>query len=310
MYETTGLGVDDLENKNEHLLLIDGMALLFRSFFATAVTGQFMMNSKGLPTNGVQGFMKHLLMAADHVKPTHIIVCWDMGSQTFRNEVFNDYKSNRNAPPVELIPQFDLAKEVAEGFNLSNVGVVGYEADDCIGTLAKLHRSERKVSVLSGDQDLLQLLDDNIDIMLLKKGFGNYQTYTKDLFVEERGITPEQFIDVKALMGDTSDGYPGVKGIGEKTAMKLIQQYQDISGILANLHELTPSQRKKIEEDLDMLHVSRKLAEIHCEVPLSVSVEEARWEHVSHDTLTLVDELELKVLRRFLVGSNVLAASS
>ncbi|PFA70096.1 flap endonuclease [Bacillus sp. AFS015802] len=305
-----GQGVDQLENKNEHLLLIDGMALLFRSFFATAVTGQFMMNSKGLPTNGVQGFMKHLLMAADHVQPTHIIVCWDMGSQTFRNEVFNDYKSNRNAPPVELIPQFDLAKEVAEGFNLSNVGVVGYEADDCIGTLAKLHQPERKVSVLSGDQDLLQLLDDNIEIMLLKKGFGNYQTYTKDIFLEERGITPQQFIDVKALMGDTSDGYPGVKGIGEKTALKLIQQYEDISGILANLHELTPSQRKKIEEDLDMLHVSRKLAEIHCEVPLTVSIQEARWNNVSHDTLSLVDELELKVLRRFLAGSNVMMASS
>ncbi|NMH70450.1 5'-3' exonuclease [Bacillus sp. RO3] len=299
-----------MNTKNEHLLLIDGMALLFRSFFATAVTGQFMMNSKGLPTNGVQGFMKHLLMATEHVKPTHIIVCWDMGSQTFRNDVFNDYKSNRNAPPVELIPQFDLAKEVAEGFDLYNVGVVGYEADDCIGTLAKLHQSERKVSVLSGDQDLLQLLDDNIDIMLLKKGFGNYQTYTKDIFVEERGITPQQFIDVKALMGDTSDGYPGVKGIGEKTALKLIQQYRDISGILANLHELTPSQRRKIEEDLDMLHVSRKLAEIHCEVPLSVSVEEARWNYVSLETLSLVDELELKVLRRFLVGSNVMAASS
>lgn len=105
-----------------------------------------------------------------------------------------------------MIPQFDLAKEVAEGFNLSNVGVVGYEADDCIGTLAKSHHAERKVSVLSGDQDLLQLLDHNIDIMLLKKGFGNYQTYTKDLFVEERGITPQQFIDVKALMGIRATG--------------------------------------------------------------------------------------------------------
>lgn len=299
-----------MNNKNEHLLLIDGMALLFRSFFATAVTGQFMMNSKGLPTNGVQGFMKHLLMAADHVKPTHIIVCWDMGSQTFRNEVFNDYKSNRNAPPVELIPQFDLAKEVAEGFNLSNVGVVGFEADDCIGTLAKIHQTDRKVSVLTGDQDLLQLLDDNIDIMLLKKGFGNYQTYTKEIFVQERGITPQQFIDVKALMGDTSDGYPGVKGIGEKTALKLIQQYKDISGILDNLHKLTPSQRKKIEADLDMLHVSRKLAEIHCGVPLSVSVEEARWNNVAHETLSFVDDLELKVLRRYLVGSNVMVATS
>ncbi|WP_064091398.1 5'-3' exonuclease [Rossellomorea aquimaris] len=296
--------------KNEHLLLIDGMALLFRSFFATAVTGQFMMNSKGLPTNGVQGFMKHLLMATEHVKPSHIMVCWDMGSKTFRNEVYNDYKSNRNAPPVELIPQFDLAKEVAEGFSLSNVGVVGYEADDCIGTLAKAHHKERKVSVLSGDQDLLQLLDDDIEIMLLKKGFGNYQTYSKDLFIEEKGITPQQFIDVKALMGDSSDGYPGVKGIGEKTAVKLIQQFDDIDGILNNLDKLTPSQRKKIEGDLDMLHVSRKLAEIHCEVPLSVSFQDAKWNNVSQETMTVVEELELKVLRRYLITANVMVASS
>ncbi|MGR3764768.1 5'-3' exonuclease [Rossellomorea sp. NS-SX7] len=296
--------------KGEHILLIDGMALLFRSFFATAVTGQFMMNSKGLPTNGVQGFMKHLLMAVDYVKPSHILVCWDMGSQTFRNEVYTDYKSNRNAPPVELIPQFDLAKEVAEGFNLVNVGVSGFEADDCIGTLAKAHHKERKVTVLSGDQDLLQLLDDNIEIMLLKKGFGNYQTYTRDLFIEERGITPKQFIDVKALMGDSSDGYPGVKGIGEKTAVKLIQEYNDIPGILDNLNKLTPSQRKKIESDLEMLHVSRKLAEIHCEVPLPLSIENAGWSHVTDSSISYIEELELKVLRRFLLSADSLIASS
>ncbi|MCA1054576.1 5'-3' exonuclease [Rossellomorea aquimaris] len=296
--------------KNEHVLLIDGMALLFRSFFATAVTGQFMVNSKGLPTNGVQGFMKHLLMAVDHVNPTHILVCWDMGSQTFRNDVYEDYKSNRNAPPAELIPQFDLAKEVAEGFNLVNIGVPGYEADDCIGTLAKAHRNERKVTVLSGDQDLLQLLDENIDIMLLKKGFGNYQTYTKDMFVEERGITPRQFIDVKALMGDTSDGYPGVKGIGEKTALKLIQEYGHIEGILDNLDRLTPSQRKKIEGDLEMLHVSRKLAEIHCEVPLPLSIENAVWSRVSDSSISYIEELELKVLRRYLLSAESLIATS
>ncbi|NQD64553.1 5'-3' exonuclease [Bacillus haikouensis] len=295
--------------KDEHILLIDGMALLFRSFFATAVTGQFMMNSKGLPTNGVQGFMKHLLMAVDYVKPTHILVCWDMGSQTFRNDVYSEYKSNRNAPPAELIPQFDLAKEVAEGFNLANVGVPGFEADDCIGTLAKVHHKERKVTVLSGDQDLLQLLDENIEIMLLKKGFGNYQTYTTDLFIEERGITPMQFIDVKALMGDTSDGYPGVKGIGEKTAVKLIQEYEDIEGILNNLDKLTLSQRKKIEADLDMLHVSRKLAEIHCEVPLPLSIENAVWSNVSDASISYIEELELKVLRRFLLSADSLIAS-
>jgi 5'-3' exonuclease len=296
--------------KDEHLLLIDGMALLFRSFFATAVTGQFMMNSKGVPTNGVQGFMKHLLMAVEHVNPTHVVVCWDMGSATFRNEMYDGYKANRDAPPVELIPQFDLAKQVTEGFNLTNVGLAGFEADDCIGTLAKAYANERKVSVLSGDQDLLQLLDDNIEIILLKKGFGNYKTFTKELFMEEKGITPTQFIDVKALMGDSSDGYPGVKGIGEKTAIKLIQQYDSIDGILGNLSKLTASQQKKIEINLDMLHLSRKLAEIHCEVPLTISIEDCLWTNITDETFLMIEELELKVLRRYLVGNDRLVTTS
>ncbi|WP_456274936.1 5'-3' exonuclease [Bacillus sp. AK031] len=280
------------------------MALLFRSFFATAVSGQFMINTKGQPTNGVQGFMKHLLMAVEHFNPSHAAVCWDMGSSTFRNEIYSDYKANRNAPPVELIPQFDLAKEVAEGFALYNIGMSGYEADDCIGTIAKSASKDTKVSILSGDQDLLQLLDDNIDVVLLKKGFGNYHTYSKDYFIEEKGLTPEQFIDVKALMGDTSDGYPGVKGIGEKTAVKLIQEHQHIQGILDGIHHLTPSQRKKIENDLEMLHLSRKLAEIKCDVPLTFTLEEARWNSISPAAMSMIEELELRVLRRFLIGKD------
>ncbi|TYR96066.1 5'-3' exonuclease [Rossellomorea vietnamensis] len=297
-------GVVNVEKHNEHLLLIDGMALLFRSFFATAVSGQFMINSKGQPTNGVQGFMKHLLMAVEHIGPTHTAVCWDMGSSTFRNEIYTDYKSNRNAPPVELIPQFDLAKEVAEGFALYNIGLRGFEADDCIGTIAKSASKETKVSILSGDQDLLQLLDDNIDVVLLKKGFGNYHTYSKDFFIEEKGLTPTQFIDVKALMGDTSDGYPGVKGIGEKTAVKLIQEHQHIQGILEGIHLLTPAQRKKIETDLEMLHVSRQLAEIKCDVPLEFNMDFAKWESIAPDAISMMDELELRVLRRYLIGKD------
>ncbi|MCP3738850.1 5'-3' exonuclease [Rossellomorea sp. BNER] len=290
-------------NNREHLLIIDGMALLFRSFFATSLSGQFMINSKGTPTNGVQGFMKHLLTAVEYHKPTHAVVCWDMGSQTFRNEMYVGYKANRDAPPVELIPQFDLAKDVSKGFQIPNIGLIGFEADDCIGTLAKQHHKERQVSILSGDQDLLQLLDEGIQVILLQKGYGNYKTYTKELFEEEKDITPEQFIDVKALMGDTSDGYPGVRGIGEKTALKLIKTYRNIEGILENIDDLTPAQRKKIQEDEEMLHLSRKLAEIKCDVPVTLSIEEAKWNPLSDSTVQLIEELELKVLRRFLMTS-------
>ncbi|MBM7647930.1 5'-3' exonuclease [Bacillus ectoiniformans] len=293
-----------MENR-EHVLLVDGMALLFRAFFATSISGQFMMNSKGLPTNGVQGFMKHLLLAVENKRPTHVAVCWDMGSQTFRNELYDLYKSNRNAPPIELIPQFDLAKEVASAFALPNIGVAGYEADDCIGTIAKKEQRQRKVTILSGDKDLLQLLDDQIEVMLLQKGFGNYLTHSTQSFYEQYQITPEQFIDVKALMGDPSDGYPGVKGIGEKTAFKLVQQFETIDGILENLASLSPAQRRKIEENLDMLHLSRRLAEVNCSVPLDWKVEESIWEGISPQAEEAVEELELKVLRKYLIGAKM-----
>ncbi|WP_227395320.1 5'-3' exonuclease [Jeotgalibacillus aurantiacus] len=288
----------------KHILLIDGMALLFRSFFATAITNQFMRNENGTPTNGVQGFLRHSLTAIDLIKPTHVAVCWDMGKETFRNETFADYKANRNAPPEELIPQFDLVKEVAEKFSFHNIGVHGYEADDCIGTIAKKEAEHARISVVSGDKDLLQLLEPNIEIWLVQKGYGNYNRYTLDRFIEEYEITPEQFIDVKGLMGDPSDGYPGVKGIGEKTAYKLIKEFGSIDNLLQNKERLTPGQKKKISEDEKMLHLSRQLAEIHCEVPLEQPFAKD-WNGVSEKAIQVSDEYGLKTVKRFLENAGL-----
>ncbi|AEH53291.1 5'-3' exonuclease [Heyndrickxia coagulans] len=295
-------------NKRPHLLLIDGMALLFRAFYATAVTGQFMVNSKGMPTNGVQGFLRHLLLAAENKKPTHVAVCWDMGSKTFRNDLYGEYKANRDVPPVEMIPQFGLAKETVEAFEIPNVGVAGYEADDCLGTLSCRFKDEADISILTGDRDILQLLDDHVEVHLLQKGFGNYKTYTKAAFMDEYGVTPRQFIDVKALMGDASDGYPGVKGIGEKTAFKLVSRYGNLSGILEHLGELTPSQQKKIEAGLEMLHLSRKLAEIRCDVPVAFSLEKARFGQIPETFMELMEELELKMVKRHMVTARINAS--
>ncbi|TFE03257.1 5'-3' exonuclease [Jeotgalibacillus sp. R-1-5s-1] len=288
----------------KHILLIDGMALLFRSFFATAITNQFMRNDNGTPTNGVQGFLRHSLTAIDLIKPTHVAVCWDMGKETFRNETFADYKANRNAPPEELIPQFDLVKEVAEKFSFHNIGVHGYEADDCIGTIAKKEAKHARISVVSGDKDLLQLLEPNIEIWLVQKGYGNYNRYTLGRFIEEYEITPEQFIDVKGLMGDPSDGYPGVKGIGEKTAYKLIKEFGSIDNLLQNKEKLTPGQKKKISEDEKMLHLSRQLAEIHCEVPLEKPFAKD-WNGVSDRAIQVSDEYGLKTVKRFLENAGL-----
>ncbi|KGP70972.1 5'-3' exonuclease [Pontibacillus yanchengensis] len=257
------------------VMLVDGMALLFRAFFSTAMSGYYRINSKGTPTNAVHGFVKHLFTAMNHYNPSHVICCWDMGSTTFRTEMFPDYKANRDAPPVELLPQFDLVKEVTDSLNIPNVGIKGYEADDCIGTLTSQLSEESEVLILTGDQDILQLLKENVKVVLLKKGYGNYGEYTEQAFYDEKGISPTQMIDLKALMGDSSDNYPGVKGIGEKTALKLLQAHGSVDGILENLTSLTKGQKEKIERDLENLHLSRKLARIYCEADITCSLEEA-----------------------------------
>lgn len=289
------------ENKQRPtMMLVDGMALLFRAFYGTAVSGQFMINSKGVPTNAVQGFLKHLLTATEHFSPSHVVVCWDMGSQTFRNELYDGYKANRGEAPVEMMPQFDLAKEAVAAFDIPNIGLAGFEADDCIGTIAKAHASESHVQILTGDQDMLQLVDDDISVALLKKGFGQYEVHNPSSLYEWKGITPGQMIDLKALMGDTADNYPGVKGIGEKTALKLLMEYQHIEGILANLASLTKGQRTKIETELEMLHLSRQLAEIKCDVPVSCSLDEAHFQYDEDKVRQMIATHELRMVARIL----------
>jgi 5'-3' exonuclease len=281
-------------NKENHLLIVDGMALLFRSFYATSVYGQFMINSKGIPTNAVNGLLKHLIAAIDYAKPTHVVCCWDMGSKTYRNDLFTDYKANRPEAPIELIPQFDLAKTVVEALDIPNLGIEGFEADDCIGTLTKNFESEMKISILTGDKDILQLLNENVDVMIFQKGIGNYKHFTKQSFMEEFEIEPHMLIDVKALMGDSSDNYPGVKGIGEKTAYKLINQYRSIDRLLESLDELTKGQKSKIENDLEMLHLSRRLAEINCQAPLQCLLEDALLVVNEAKVFAMIQEIELR----------------
>jgi 5'-3' exonuclease len=293
--------MDDNERQLPSFMLVDGMALLFRAFYATAVTGQFMINSKGVPTNAVQGFLKHMLMAVNHFSPTHVAVCWDMGSKTFRNELFVEYKANRSTPPVEMIPQFDLVKKAVEAFDIPNIGIEGFEADDCIGTLAKASMSHSRVYIVTGDHDMLQLLENNISVVLLKKGFGNYEVHNTESFIEWKGITPRQMIDLKALMGDPSDNYPGVKGIGEKTALKLLIQYESIEGILENVHALSKTQRAKIEEAVEMLHLSRKLAEIKCDVPVSCSLEDSLFNYDREKVKQMALDHEFKTVHRMII---------
>ena len=257
-----------------HILLIDGMALLFRSFFATSAMGHYFPNAAGVPTNGVQGFARHTMTATSIFNPTHMAVCWDMSAHTFRNDLFDGYKANRPAPAPELVPQFDMTRSVSELIGWKNYGILGMEADDLIGSMVETWDGKAEITIVTGDKDLLQLLRPGVRIAFMKKGYNVYDIYTYERFVEEYGISPKQFIDTKAFTGDSSDGYPGVKGIGPKTALKLIKEYGSVEGVIEAIHKLTPGMRKKIEEDMDMLLLSRKLAEIHCAIDMNDSIED------------------------------------
>ncbi|MGG1552060.1 MULTISPECIES: 5'-3' exonuclease [Paenibacillus] len=291
---------DKSDTKSESLLLVDGMALLFRGFYATSSGGYIMRTSAGVPVNGVYGFLRYMLDAIQTFKPTHVACCWDMGSRTFRTEKFESYKANRGPAPEELIPQFDLVKEVTASFNIPNVGVSGYEADDCIGTLATLYSASMKVQILTGDHDMLQLVNENTEVIIMKKGHSNYMVYNLDSLMEEKSLTPPQIIDLKGLTGDTADNYPGVKGIGEKTAVKLLNEYQTIDGILENLAQLPKGVRAKIEAELEMLHLSRDLATIRLDAPIACALEDCNWAMEREKVISKFEELEFKGLMKLI----------
>lgn len=264
-----------MENK-PHILLIDGMAVLFRSFFATSAMGHYFPNEEGVPTNAVQGFGRHALTAASIFNPTHMAVCWDMGAHTFRNDLFDGYKANRPEPAPELLPQFDMTRELSESIGWKNYGIPGMEADDLIGSLVCEWEGKADITIVTGDKDLLQLLRPGVKIAFMKKGYNIYDIYDEQRFVEEYEIPPHRFVEIKAFTGDTSDGYPGVKGIGPKSALKLIKEYETVEKVIESLHELAPGMRKKIEADMDMLHLSKQLAQIHCELDFNEPIEELK----------------------------------
>jgi 5'-3' exonuclease len=290
-----------MSEKQPSVLLVDGMALLFRAYFASAYSGYIKRTSTGIPTNAVYGFVKYMLEAIEAFGPSHVVCCWDMGSKTFRTEQFADYKGNRPEAPEDLIPQFDLVKEVVSSFGIPNVGIPGYEADDCIGTLSLAFSSDIDVMILTGDHDMLQLVSERTKVIIMKKGPNNYMVYDLQTLKEEKLLTPAQIIDLKGLTGDTSDNYPGVKGIGEKTAVKLLLEYESIDGILANLQVLPKSVKAKIEAELEMLHLCRDLATIRLDVPVACTLEACFWEIDRHQVISKFEELEFKGLVKMII---------
>lgn len=276
------------------ILLIDGMSFLFRAFYGSAWTGAYRQTADGVYTNAVYGFTKMMLDYADLVRPTHLVVGWDVASREslVRSQWYDGYKSNRQAPPEELIPQFDLVKEVTEAFAVPNLGCPGFEGDDILGTLStQLSQEGHQVVIASGDYDSLQLVSDAVSVKILKNG-GKHEHYTPQSLLALRGIVPEQVVDVKALMGDTSDCIPGCPGIGEKTATRLITEHGNLDNLYINLPACTPKMRSKLEEHRDQVYLSQKLATIIRDVPIEYTLDAAKWEYDSAVVKKKFDELE------------------
>ena len=274
------------------VILVDGNNLMFRSFYATIHSGQIMKSSKGVPTNALFGFTNMINKIIDQEKPEYMCVAFDIG-KNFRKQEYDFYKEGRESTPDELKIQMKLAHDILDVMGIKHVEMEPYEADDIIGTVVNMAEKDPKYEsvIISSDKDLLQLISDETEVKLLKQ-VGNIR-YNKSKFIEDYGIDPIKIIDLKALMGDKSDNIPGVRGIGEKTALKLLQEYKDLDGVYDNLDKLTPRIRQYLTEDKESAYMSKKIATIYREVPLNCSFED--FKYLGPDTdklLKLYDELE------------------
>lgn len=275
-------------------ILIDGNSIANRAFYAMPP----LTNASGLHTNAVFGFTTMLLKLLEEEKPTHMLVAFDAGKITFRHEGYGDYKGGRQKTPPELSEQFPLIKELLQAFGISQFELSGYEADDIIGTLTRMADEQgAETLVVSGDKDMLQLASDKVTIAITRKGVSEIERYSPTEIQEKYGLVPQQIIDLKGLMGDTSDNIPGIPGVGEKTALKLLHEYGSVEQVLERSGELKGKMKEKVEQHKDDAVMSKKLATIFREVPLDKG--EAEMAYAGYEKPALAEafrKLEFKSL--------------
>ena len=250
----------------EKLVLIDGNSLINRAFYATPV----FTTKSGTPTNGVFGFVKLMLKIISDKKPTYFAVAFDLHASTFRHKLYADYKAGRKSMPDELVAQMPILKEVLKLMNVKTLELEGYEADDLLGTMAK--KFNVQTYIYTGDRDAYQLVDNSTNVCYTRKGVSDILELSNANFKDEIGLIPSQIIDLKALMGDKSDNIPGVAGIGEKSAMSLLERFSDIDGVYAHLEEITGALHTKLENGKDLAYFSKELATINTDAPLDVCI--------------------------------------
>ncbi len=280
------------------LHLIDGHALAYRAYFAlSAGGGGRWTTSSGEPTAGIYGFTSVLLRLLEQEDPDYLAVAFDTG-KTFRDEIYPEYKATRAKMPEDLRPQIERIRELVDAFGIPRLELEGYEADDVLGSAA--HRAVEQglgVKIFTGDRDLLQLVDERIIVNLPGRSLSQAKDYLPEDVFKTLGVRPDQVVDYKALMGDPSDNIPGVRGIGKKTAAKLLAQYDTLDGVYAHLDELSPGLRKKLEADRENACLSRKLATIVTDLQIPLDLEQARPDHFDPDALhEMFRQLEFRTL--------------
>ena len=280
---------------SKKLILIDGNSIASRAFYALPL----LSNAAGVYTNAVYGFATMLLKLLDDEKPSHIFVAFDAGKVTHRHTEYKEYKGGRQKTPSELSAEFPVMKEMLDRFGIKREEVPGYEADDIIGTLTKLADQQGiETLVVTGDKDMLQLVSENVKVLLTRKGISEVDRFDTEAIKEKYGLSPQQIIDLKGLMGDASDNIPGVPGVGEKTALKLLQEYGSVEEVLNHIDEISG---KKLQENLSenkkQAIMSKELATIFREMELDVSLDELKFEPYKPEALVpLFQQLEFKSL--------------
>ncbi|NLJ59086.1 MAG: DNA polymerase I [Tissierellia bacterium] len=277
------------------LMILDGNSLLFRAFYALPP----LKTKKGQYTNAVYGFLSMLYKIIDTYSPEYICVAFDPEKPTFRHEQYDKYKANRQKAPNELVEQFQLIRDVLKVHNIKAVEVEGFEADDLAGTIANFAKDRFKVYLVTSDKDYLQLIDENIKVILTKKGVTNTEEMDLKAMEEEYGLTPLQFVDLKALMGDSSDNIPGVAGVGEKTALKLMHQYKSLDNIYENIDNIKGKLKEKLITDKMQAYMSQTLSRIVTDIPIEFNIEEYKRETPDLNKLIeLYDQLEFRQFKK------------
>lgn len=274
----------------DKLIVIDGNSIANRAFYALPLLN----NSKGNYTNAVYGFTTMLFRLMEEEKPTHFLVAFDAGKITFRHTEYEQYKGKRTKTPPELSEQFPLIKQLLDALGIHRYELEGYEADDIIGTLTRIADEKgKKMLVVTGDKDMLQLASENVTIALTRKGISEMERFDPQTIHEVYGLTPQQMIDLKGLMGDASDNIPGIPGIGEKTGLKLLHQYGTLENVLDHVDELKGKMKERVEQHADDARMSKQLATIFREVPFETDWDELAFERKeSPELIALLKELE------------------